>query len=234
MSLLTIVQSVCDRLSLRRPSSVVASADQQVRQLLALANEEGHSLATRANWPALVMEHAFITTASEAQAAAMPADFREFVPDTFFNRTQGRRLIGPVTPQQYQAFKARPISGLIYLSYRVRGGQFLITPTPAAGETVVFEYVSTNWAKSSASQPKAEFTADEDGSYLSEELIKLGVRWRYKQANGLDYSEDFRSYEMALEKAKGGNGNAGALSQGATSGDPVMMRPNVPEGGFGL
>lgn len=234
MSLLTIVQDTCDRLNLRRPTAVVSSTDQQVRQLFALANEEGEALSKRANWPDLVLERTFVTTATEVQAGALPSDLREFIPETFFNRTQGRRVIGPVSPQQYQAFKARPVFGLIYLAYRKRGGDFLITPDPPAGDTIAFEYVSTNWAMSSADQPKAAFTSDDDGTYLSEELFKLGLRWRYKQANGLDYSEDFRSYEMAVEQAIGGNGNAGVLSQGQGPTDPVMIRPNVPDGGFGL
>ena len=201
MSLLTIIQAVTDRLSLRRPSTVATSADQQVRQLFALANEEGAELSKRANWPSLVQERVFITTATEAQENALPADLREFVPNSFFNRTQARQVIGPITPQRYQALKSQPVYGLIYLSYRTRSGAFLITPAPPAGDTVAFEYLSSYWAKSSADQPKAAFTSDDDGAYLDEELFKLGIRWRYLKANGLDYSEDFRSYEMAVERA---------------------------------
>jgi len=236
MSLLTIIQAVSDRLSLRRPTAVASSADQQVRQLFALANEEGAELAKRANWPALMMEQTFITTATETQATAFPADFREFVPGSFFNRTQGRRLIGPITPQQYQAIKARPVYGLVYLSFRVRARQFLVTPAPPAGDVIAYEYLSTRWAKSDADQPKAEFTSDDDGTFLDEELFKLGVRWRYLKANGLDYSEDFRSYEMAVERAIAGNGNAGALSMGGGYIDPILSsgRANAPEGSFGV
>jgi hypothetical protein len=46
-SLLTIIQDVADRIGLVRPSSVIGSSDHQVRQLLALANQEGREQARR-------------------------------------------------------------------------------------------------------------------------------------------------------------------------------------------
>ncbi|HEY5412903.1 MAG TPA: hypothetical protein VIJ94_19475, partial [Caulobacteraceae bacterium] len=73
MSLLTIIQAVSGRLSLPQPSAVAGSADKQVVQLLALANEEGASLARRHPWQALLEEQTFATTATPAQGAALPA-----------------------------------------------------------------------------------------------------------------------------------------------------------------
>lgn len=236
MSLLTIIQKAADRLSLRRPSAVVTSADQQVRQLLALANEEGESLSKRGNWQALVAEWTFVTSATEAQTnAPVPPDMREFLPNSFFNRTQSRRLIGPIAPQQYQAIQAQQVNANIYLSFRRRQNAFLISPAPAAGETIAYEYLSSFWAKSDAHVPKAGFTADTDTAFLDEELIVQGLRWRFKQANGLDYSEEMRTYELSVERALADGVGASALSQGViASPDYPLGRPNIPEGNFGV
>lgn len=203
--------------------------------MLALANEEGEALSKRGAWEELTSEHTFVTTATEAQTnAPVPADLRKFKPNSFFNRTAGRRLIGPITPQQFQALKAQPVHGEIFLSFRQRRGVFLISPAPPAGDTIAYEFVSKYWAKSDAAAPKAAFSADTDGTYLDEELIIQGLRWRFKQANGLDYAEDLRTYEISVEQALGESGGAGALTMGSISIDPGYERPNVPEGGFGL
>lgn len=235
MSLLSIIQTAADRLSLRRPSAVITSTDQQVRQLLALANEEGYELAKATDWQSLKAEWLFVTVAAEVQTnTPIPPDLAKLIPGSFFNRTTAREIIGPITSRQYQAFKAQPVTGLIYLSYRERAGQFLCSPAPAAGETIAYEYVSNAWARSSAGAAKVAFTSDDDTSYLEEELIIKGIRWRFKAANGLDYAEDMRSYELAVQQAKGEDGGAPILSVGRSYRDPVTMRPNVPEGGFGL
>jgi hypothetical protein len=235
MSLLTIVANACDRLSLTRPSAVVTSTDQLIRQLYGLANAEGAALAKRGDWQALVAEWTFITVAQAAQTnTPIPGDLRKFIPGSFFNRTTVRQLVGPVTPQQWQLYQARPAAAYVYLAFRERQGDFLITPVPPAGETIAYEYVSTNWAMSSAGQGKTSFTSDDDTAALDEELLTLGLQWRFKQAKGLDYGEDMATYERAVASALGEDGASSTLNIGGPV--PVLPpdRANLPEGGFGL
>lgn len=237
MSLLTIVQNACDRLSLNRPSVVVTSTDLLIRQLFGLANEEGVALAKRGDWQALTTEWTFVTVATAEQTnTPIPPDMRKFIPDSFFNRTQNRPLIGPLTPQQWQLYQARPAAAYMYLSFRERQGDFLIGgPTvPPAGDTIAYEYISKFWAMSSAGQGKAAFTSDDDTSYLDEELITLGIKWRFKQAKGLDYGEDMATYERAVASALGEDGGSTALNIGGPA--PLLSpnRANLPEGSFGL
>ncbi|MBZ4252035.1 hypothetical protein LAJ57_14125, partial [Streptococcus pneumoniae] len=78
MTLLSIVQNVCRLTGLRVPTEVVNSTDTQVQQLYALANEEGQELARSFEWEALNLEQTFTTTATEVQAAAIPADLDHF------------------------------------------------------------------------------------------------------------------------------------------------------------
>ena len=232
MSLLTIVQKTARRIGITAPSAVVTSTDVQVRQLFELANEEGLALSKRALWQALQREWSFVTVAAEVQTnTPIPADLDRFVANTFFNRTTQRQVDGPLTPQQWQAIQAQPVFGRVYLAFREREGVFRITPQPPAGETIAYEYVSTSWVMSSASQGKAEFTADDDSSYLSEELIIQGLRWRWKQAKGLPYAEDMETYERIVSKAIGEDGGASSLSIAGI--DAFPWRPNVPESGFG-
>jgi hypothetical protein len=237
VSVLTIIQEVCDRLSLTRPSVVYTSTDQNVIQLRGLLTEAAVALARRPErgWQALQAEWSFVTVNAQVQTnAPLPPDFYAFVPNSFFNRSTMRPVWGPYTPAQWQLLQARPALSTVYLGYRERAGQFLIGPAPNAGDTIAYEYVSSYWAKSSAAQPKATFTADDDGTYLDEELLKLDLKWRYKQAKGLDYGEDMETAERAIQKALAEDGGSGELSISGPGAWPPDSRLNVPETGFGV
>ena len=69
MSLLTMVTQVCRRIGIVAPNAVVSSADPQIIQLLALANEEGEELANRYPWQAMRQQATFTTVATESQGA---------------------------------------------------------------------------------------------------------------------------------------------------------------------
>lgn len=233
MSLLSLIADTCDLIGIARPTSVVSSTDQQVRQLLGLAKLEGDELAESANWQALVNEHTFVTTATAAQTnTPVPDDLRAFLPDTFFNRTTARQVVGPITPQQWQILQARPVQGRVYLTFRQREGSFLMSPTPTAGETIAYEYISSYWVKSSAGVAKAAYTSDDDQTYLDEKLIKLGLVWRWKAAKGLPYAEDMETYERAVQKAAGEDGGSASLSM--VNRGPRLLEVNIPEGSIGV
>lgn len=234
MTMLSIIQDTCDRIGITRPSAVIGSTDTQVRQLLALLNEEGQDLTKRGLWQSMTKEHTFVTTATPAQTnTPIPTDLDRFIDDSFFNRTQVRKLRGPITPQEWQAFQAQPLYNLVYLAFRERDGVFLITPTPPAGDTIAYEYVSTNWVVSSSGVDKDSFTADDDATYLPEDLLKSGLRWRWKQAKGLPYGEDMQTYERDVQRQLGMDGGARALN---ITGQELIFPygVNLPEGGFGL
>ena len=223
------------RLSLTQPNMVVGSSDQQVIQMFELLKEEAINLSGRTNWEAMTAQATFITVAAEIQTnTPIPVDLDRFIPDTFFNRTQQRNMIGPITPQEWQAIKSMPTLGFVYLSFRQRQGQFIITPVPPAGDEIDYEYVSSYYAQSSAAVAKAEFTSDDDTSFLDEEMLKLGLRWRWKQAKGLEYGQDFDTYERELEAKAGNDGGARALSISGYSEQYFPGRPNLPQGSFGL
>lgn len=229
MSLLTIVQKTCDALSLPRPSAVVTSSDPQVRQLYALANEEGEELASSFDWQALRREQTFTTTATAEQTTALPSDLDRFIDNSFFNRTTMRAVMGPVTPQYWQAIQAQPALNRVYLAFAKRAGQFLLTPTPPADETIAYEYISDAWAKSAAGEDQTAFQADDDETYLDERLIRLGVKWRFLQAKGLDYAEAMQTYEQQKELAQARDAGAPAIGVGVDGDD---MGVNIPEGSW--
>jgi len=202
VSLLTLIQDTADLVGLPRPTAVLSSTDTQVRQLLALANTEGRLLSRRADWQALIREATHTTIATESQGAlsTILPGFRWPLNDTQWNRSQQEPLGGPLNPQEWQALKAFTVTGP-YQDFRIREGNLYLIPAPPAGETLAFEYVSSYWCESSVGDDQTRWTADEDVGVLDEELMGLGVRWRFLRAKGMDYAEEFTDYETSVSDA---------------------------------
>ena len=227
MSLLTLIQQAAILIGVPKPQSVNGNNDPSVAALYEFANEEGRELAGRAEWENLTKEHSFTTVAASAQTDGLPADFDRFVKNTMFNRTTQRRVIGPISSEQWQREKSTVSPASIHNYFRVRGGQLMLTPDPAAGHTVAYEYVSKYWVTGD----KKAFDTDTDVSLLPETLLVLGVRWRYKKDKGLVYDQDYITYQHEVKKAISRNGGAPNLSLGSPS--ISLGLPNVPEIGFG-
>lgn len=238
MSVLGIIRSTMGRMSLTQPTVAFTSTDLQVLQLLELLKEAAEDLFNYGDdggWQALQREHTFITVAQEEQTnTPIPADFGRFINGSFYDRTSQRQLFGPLTPAQYQAQKARPVLVQPLLAFRERNNSFLITPAPAAGDTIAYAFLSNYYAISSAGQPKREFTSDDDTTFLDEELLKKSLRWRWKQAKGLDYGEDMVSFERDVAKKFGQDAAAAALTIGEGDTVPFPERFNLPEGSWGV
>ena len=200
MSLLTVISGTLARLALPTTTAVIDSTDATVRQLLQLAQREGRELARRATWKALQTEKTFTTVATAAQTSALPTDLDWIIPDTMFNRTLKRRVQGPVGADEWQLIQSS-LSSSVFPAFRIRGTSLLITPTPTAGQTVAYEYMSKYWCASSAGSGQTAWAADADTALLDEELITSGLVWRFKAAKGLGYAADQQAYEIQVMQA---------------------------------
>jgi hypothetical protein len=233
-TLLEIVQSSCRLLSLLPPDEVVTSTDAQVQLLYELANEEGDELSSNGDkdWPVLTEEWSFTTVADAVQVDAVPTDMDHFIPNSFFNRTTRLQMLGPLTPQQWQAIQAQPQLNLVYLAYRERDGAFLITPPPAAGNEIYYEYVTKNWVRAANGDLKSSFTADSDEPRMGDKLFRLGIRWRFLKSKGLDYSQDFDTYQRQVQTETARVGGSTMLDITGKSVFNAWGFPNLPLGNF--
>lgn len=181
------------------PPTLIASGGDLGRQLAALANTTGRDLMTRGyDWQALRTEGTFTTVASETQVANVKTTFpylKKFLDNTMWNRTTQRRIIGPVTPQSWNRYKADSLSPATEL-WQLRGNKILFPSVPTAGQSVYFEYVDKRFVQSNDGMTyKEAFTDDSDIPRLDDYLFVLGVRWRFLQKKGMEYGEVFRQYE---------------------------------------
>lgn len=228
MTLLTMIQDTCDLLSIVRPASVINSTDQQVRQLLAIANEEGEELSDAGDWQELTKVLSFITVAAQAQPAFIPADYDYWLNNTFWNQTTRRPLIGPITPQVWEALQANLAYASIYQNWRMIGNQVYMFPAPSAGQTIAREYQSINWCQSAGAVGQSRWLADTDTGILSESLMKSGIRWRWNAAKGFPYQEHKDLYEQKRDQMLARDGGYTTIAMVGMTDYPWGV--NLPEG----
>ena len=206
--ILQLAKDAADELSLTRPGSLsTTTTDATAQKLFRHLTRTCRQLSARYDWQRLRKEKTFVTVAAATQTNATATDFLRFVEMTIFNRTKRRHVKGPMTSLEWQSYQASTITPVLETFY-MRGNAFLITPTPAAGETIAYEYITKNIGMDSLSvTEKDSFTDDADITFFDDELVVLGTVWRYRKSEGLDYSEEFREFELRfadLVKMDGG------------------------------
>lgn len=239
-TLLQIVQAAADELgSINRPSNVVASQDDQVKQLLALANREGKELAAReginGGWPQLRQLHAITTVASQANYA-FPDDLQYFINTTAWDRTQKWPLQGPISPQVWQVLKSGTVGSVgPRTRFRLYGGEIYLDPTPSSsGDDLVFEYYSNAWCESSVGTGQTLWASDTDVPVLPDDCFILGLIWRFRRAKGLDYAEEWKAYEALVTRELSRSGMAPVIDlTGEGAGTRFLDDNNLPDSGYG-
>lgn len=231
MSLLTACQKASRLLSLPVPASIVGASGTNEAMLFELANEEARDLARRHYWSALTSTKTFVSTATELQSGAIPTDFDRMIPDTFWNRSKRQRVAGPLNAQAWQQRQASISVGVREEWRRLSDGLHML-PVPAAGLTYAFDYIANTPVRASGGAAKTEFTVDTDTFALDEELLKLGLIWRFRQRKGLSYAEEMKSYELRVETGITSDLGSEAIAIG--SGTAAESFSLIPEGDWPL
>lgn len=198
-SILDLAEDIADELSLNRPSALVSVTDNSTAQkIFRHMVRSCRMISGRYDWQVLRREKTHTTLAAAAQTGAIPTDFLRFVPETFYNRTTRWTVDGPVTSAEWQ-YAQTGMNARVNKAFYQRGNTLYLTPTPAAGETIAYEYITKYiGTDTTAATERTTFTVDTDIPYFDDELVILGTVWRYRKAEGLDYSEEYRDFELRL------------------------------------
>ena len=232
MSLFTVANDACDIIGIERQIAIAAGTGGDARQLYRLCKLELSELARRTSWQGLIGEQTFVSVAGPGQPDSIPDNFLFMVPETFFNRTEDREVVGPVAPREWQLMQTNGTASALDETFRIRGNTVYLHPTPTAGDSYAFEYVSSNLASAAdLTTFKATYLVDTDVARLDEELIKLGVVWRWKNLKGLDYAEDFRTYEMQVANSIARDGGKRTISMDGSR-PPGVPTIGIPAGNW--
>jgi hypothetical protein len=238
MTVLSVVSSASKRVGLGAVSSLVGSTDANVLQLLELLNEEGQALADEYRWQALIRDASFTTLAAQLQGALAtiaPWGFMNIISGTFWNRTEQRPVVGPLSPEQWRRLNDGIVSAsAIPPRYRIHNGSLYFLVAPTAGQTCNFAYWSKNWVTDSTGVTGSdEVAADTDLPLIDDKLLIMGCVWRWKQVKGLEYAGDLEKYNRRLANllARDGSKQTVSLDGVEEIEGPVAI---VPEGSWSI
>lgn len=241
-TLLQQIKDVADEVGIARPSVVVGSTDRAYQRLLTFSNREGRDLMRSVDWTMLQRLHTFTTVDSTAEYS-LPADYDRIIVNTEWDRSRYEPLIGPLSPERWQAIKSGLIgSGVVGRRYRIVRSDssatrtFRLDPTPSSsddGETLAFEYISSYWCASTGGTAQETWAADTDYTLLNPDLHMLGTVIRFKRSVGLDFASEADEYQSLLGTITGQDRPAPVLSMAPYPRARLLGPENIPSTGIG-
>ena len=238
MSLLTICQDVAEVIPIKKPTQIVGNNDDNSRILLGSAQAAGKWLARQHDWTAMVKEYTFSTVASQ-EDYDLTSDYRFIQDQTGWDRSNYEPIRGPLTPQAWQEHKSSVLASTAttWKKYRIRDvsgtRKFSLFPTPDAVESLVFEYLSNSWCRSSGGTDQTSWQADTDVPILDEYLLYLETLWRTLNRMGLPYAEEKNEARVTLDIYKARDGGIKKLWLAGGAKYHLIGPSNVPDTGFG-
>lgn len=170
----------------------------------------------------------------------IPADFDRYISQTWWDRTNQWRLIGPDSPQMDQLLR----SGVFVSGPRRRFRQvgrrpaaYRIWPPPFAGGApapgaLVWEYISKNWVEKADGTFASTMTADDDICLLDDQLAIMGCKWRMWQIKGFEYAALQQEYLDAVSAKFASDGGIPDLYLNRRAGPFLLSNGNVVDGNY--
>jgi hypothetical protein len=219
MSLLTVVQDVCEVVGVERPTTVFGQlgSNRTMQEMVACANEIAQRIAgdTR-EWTQMKAVGVFT---GPGDTYAPPPDFKRLLLTTEFWRSNQT-----LYPMRYVSDLNEWIQRRARNYVDARGewiyhqGKFLFVPqladkvlaadgvtVVAPAETATFSYLTKNCVNLFSGGVGDRFAQDGDTFVLEERLLKLGMVFQWKMSKGSPYAEDMGTWSDALAMAFGSN-----------------------------
>jgi hypothetical protein len=168
-----------------------------------------------------------------------PSDFNSFLNRTWWDRTNRWELLGPSSPQLDQWH----LSGVVTTGPRryfrqigALANNYRIWPPPAEITNplqLVFEYLSTGAVYvNGGTTTNPLFANDGDIPVLSDRAIINGIKWRFWEQKGFDWTSKRTDYDNYVQRLIARDGGKSTLSL-VKRVNPIFISPaNVQDGFF--
>ena len=186
-----------------------------------------------------VSNNATLTTSSTTLAFGqesypLPSDYDYMITGTQWDRGFRWQIYGPLTPGEWQVLKSGLSPTGPRRRFRLMAGKFFLDPIPYDSNNLVYEYYSTNFALDSSGNGKNLFSQDSDTYVLPDDLLVLGLIWRWRRAKGLDYEQEFKTYEDAMARELARDTSAQPLQLDVVVPDVrLLTSQQIPDTGYG-
>lgn len=233
MTLLTAINRAQRRLSLAVTSTIIADGQETQNLLYELANVVAGDVLEH-DWPLLRRTQSFTTSLASLQASGKPSNFYRAIPETFWNTSSDRKVLGPLNEQEWAIANGASVTSATWQNAMFRYDGLHIFPAPTAAETVTYDYIiNTPVLAVDGATYKTGFTVDSDSFVLGDDLLVLGVRWRYLADKGRDYAEALRDYGLAIERMMGSQRGAPRVLSIAQTESEWPPDGIAPDSGYG-
>lgn len=213
MSFFSALTEACQVIGIEMPVSIFGNSDRGATELAAVANEVAEMIVSDHEWRDL-MGIATITGDGATTQFALPSDYSRMAKSA---ELWSSRLDAPFTHisdvDRWLEISVRSID-YVTGAWTIYGGNFHITPAPAADETIQYFYVANRAVTDSSGSKKARFTSDLDTFFLGQRVLKLGIIWQWKANKGRPYGEDMATFQEALSRKKADDKGARVVSVG--------------------
>ncbi len=170
----------------------------------------------------------------------LPTDFDRYIGQTWWDRTNHWRLIGPDSPQMDQYVRSGIFSTGPRRRFRQVGRKpaaWRIWPPPFAGGApapgaLVWEYVSKDWVLLVDDTTSSKMTADTDVPLVDDQLIIMDVKWRFWQIKGFEYAAMQQEYIDAVTAKFASDGGIPDLYLNRRSGPYLLSDANIADGNW--
>lgn len=170
-------------------------------------------------------------------AYALPSDFGFFINQTFWDRNYRWQLLGPLQAQEWQVLKSGISPTGPRRRFRIMNNMFYMDPVPSDSTSIeAYEYYRNTWCVDTIGATfRQAWGADTDTYLMDDELMIMGLKWRFLRAKGLDYDEEFTQWKLKLERSTGRDAGERSLPLNQTSENNIhlLSSANVPDTGYG-
>lgn len=200
-TILEALQSASIKLVKRRPSGFFTSNSTFELELSDLATDVARDIARSHDWQRLWRIHTLTGNGSDTEFP-LPNDYdrmliRSDLQDPV-NWAWGYRRILDINQFIYETnagiLQLDPGAWILYQN------ALHFVPAPSSDQQAQFPYISNSIAIGPNSQPKDAFTSDQDTFFEENRLLMLGLVWRWRAENRLEFQSDYETYDKALQE----------------------------------
>lgn len=212
-SSLALVQSFCREYALPIPAGLKGTSDAGSLQLRELLQTTGEEIWDASNWEQCSQRVLFNGNGTVNLGdiyTLCPNNMASIVPDTFWNNTLRRKMIGPVSDQNWQQQLSLSPPGPLYY-FRISGSILQTSTAVPATHAMTLIYKSKNWIKFNG-VGKQSYSEDNDVSVFSDKLMKKGLRAHWLRAKQMPHKYEFESFMDAVRQEAAQNSVRPVLS----------------------
>lgn len=214
MTVKDALTSAASRIMGVRPAVFFSSANALEGDLAELVNAVARDIIKSHDWRVLT-KLCTLTGDGVSEGFNLPDDYDRMQKGVSLQSsgTPHHRYQPCVDPDEWLTLKTRHGASLSEKWIKF-GGQIHLMPKPALGQEVKFFYQGNWYATDENGVAKRRFDRDNDSFVLDEDLLTLGLIWRYRQQKRLDFTDDQALFEKAFNELAGADKGARVFAEG--------------------